>query len=77
MSPVRHAARSIGRILLLTSVLAVILVFAFVIGGPVLVIAIFSAVVILAPLAEAPRAPAPVFVGVRRRRFPPRAPPAF
>lgn len=77
MSPVRHAARSIGRILLLTSVLAVVLVLAFVTGGPVLVVAIFSAVVVLTPLAEARLAPAPVFVGARRRRFPPRAPPAF
>jgi len=69
--------RILGRILLFTSLLALVLVFALWIGGPALVIAIFSALIILAPLLEAPRTVAPVFVGARRRRFPPRAPPAF
>jgi hypothetical protein len=64
-------------VILLTSLLAVVLILALSLVGPALAIAIFSAVVILAPLLEAPRAAAPVFVAARRRRFPPRAPPAF
>ncbi len=77
MSRARHAASTAGRILLLTSLLAVVLILALALVGPVLVVAIFSAVLVLAPLAEAHRAPAPVYVGARRRRFAPRAPPAF
>jgi hypothetical protein len=77
MSRARRSARTAGQILLLTSLLALVLIFALALVGPALVIAIFSAVILLAPLVEAPRATAPVFVGTRRRRFPPRAPPAF
>jgi hypothetical protein len=77
MSRARRAARTAGSILLLTSLLAVVLILAFALVGPALVVAIFSAVILLAPLAGTFRAPAPVFVGARRRRFTPRAPPAF
>ena len=77
MNRARHAATTIGRILIFTSLMAVVLVLALWTSGPVLVVAIFSAVVVLVPLSEAPRAPAPVFIGVRRRRFASRAPPTF
>ena len=77
MNMARHASRTIGRVLLLTSLMAVVLVLALWICGPVLVVAIFTAVVVLAPLARAPRAPAPAFASVRRRRIPARAPPTF
>jgi type IV secretory pathway TrbD component len=77
MNRARHDAATIGRILLFTSLMAVVLVLALWISGPVLVVAIFTAVVLLVPLATAPRSPATVFVGVRRRRFLSRAPPTF
>jgi len=75
MNRARHAARTIGRILLFASLMAVVLALALWTSGPVLVVVIFTAVVVLAPLATAPRAPAPVFAGVRRHRFLSRAPP--
>jgi hypothetical protein len=62
---------------LLTSLLCLVLVLAAWIAGPALVLAIFSAVLILAPLVPIPRAPAAVPVTARRRQFPPRAPPVF
>ena len=77
MNRARHAARTFGRILLLTSLMAVVLVLALWTCGPVLVVAIFSAVILLAPLFPIPRRTAPAFASVHRRRFPARAPPAF
>lgn len=75
MKRARHAAALVGRILLLTSLLAVVLVLALWTGGPALVVAVFTAVVLLAPLAAAPVRIVPAFAGARRRRRASRAPP--
>ena len=77
MNTARTVASTAGRIVLLTSLLCLVLVLAVWIAGPALAFAIFSAVLILSPLVTIPRAPAAVPVTVRRRRFPPRAPPLF
>jgi hypothetical protein len=63
--------------LLATSLLCLVLVLAFLIAGPALVVAIFSAVVILVPFVPFPRASEPVPVAARRRSSSPRAPPVF
>lgn len=73
----RHAAALVGRILLLASLFAIVLSIALWTGGPALVVAIFAAVVLLAPIGGAPARRAPAFAGARRRRFSPRAPPRF
>jgi hypothetical protein len=77
MKQARTVASEVGRVVLLTSLLCLVLVLAAWIAGPVLAFAIFSAVLILSPLVSIPRAPVAVPVTARRRRFPPRAPPAF
>jgi hypothetical protein len=77
MNQARTVASAVGRVVLLTSLLCLVLVLAAWIAGPALAFAIFSAVLLLAPLVPVPREPAAVRVTARRRRFPPRAPPVF
>jgi hypothetical protein len=75
MNQARTVASTVGRVLLLTSLL--VLVLSAWIAGPALAFAIFSAILLLAPLASIPRAPVAVPVAARRRRSAPRAPPLF
>lgn len=77
MKTTRAAAAVVGRALLLTSLLCVVLVLAIWTAGPELAFAIFSAILILSPLVWLPRVPASVPVTSRRRRIPARAPPIF
>jgi hypothetical protein len=77
MNPARTFASTAGRVVLLTSLLCLVLVLAVAVAGPALALAIFSAILILSPLAPIPRVPAVVSVTARRLRFPPRAPPLF
>ena len=77
MNQARTVASTVGRVVLLTSLLCLVLVLAAWIQGPALAFAIFSAVLILTPLLPIPRAPVAVPVTAGRRRFPPRAPPVF
>ena len=77
MNTARTVSAAVGRMVLLTSLLCLVLVLAAWIAGPALVFAIFSAVILLAPFTVFPRAPEPVLVPARTRRFPPRAPPVF
>jgi hypothetical protein len=77
MHKARMGAVAVGRVILLTSLLCLVLVLAVVVAGPALALAIFSAILILSPLVPISRAPAVVPVTARRRRFPPRAPPLF
>jgi hypothetical protein len=77
MNQARTVASTVGRVVLLTSLLCFVLVLAMWIQGPALAFAIFSAVLVLAPLVPIPRAPVAVRVSARRPRFSPRAPPAF
>jgi hypothetical protein len=77
MKRAREATSTVGRVILLTSLLCLVLVLAFHIAGPVLVVAIFSAVILLAPVWYFPQAPLAVRVPARRRPFAPRAPPVF
>jgi hypothetical protein len=77
MNQARTVVSTVGRVVLLTSLLCLVLVLAAWIAGPALAFAIFSAVLVLSPLVPIPRAPEAVAVPARRRRFPPRAPPVF
>jgi hypothetical protein len=77
MSQARTVASTVGRVVLLTSLLCLVLVLAVVITGPALAFAIFSAILVLSSFEAVPRAPVAVPVTARRRRFPPRAPPVF
>jgi len=77
MNQARTVASTVGRVVLLTSLLCLVLVLAAWIQGPALAFAIFSAVLVLAPLVPIHRAPVAVRVTARRRRYPPRAPPVF
>ena len=76
MNEVRTVASAMGRVVLLTSLLCLVLVLAVVTAGPALAFAIFSAVLVLSPL-PIPRATVAAPVAARRRRFSPRAPPVF
>jgi len=77
MKKTRATAAVVGRALLLTSLLCVVLVLAIWTAGPVLAFAIFSAILIFSPLVWFPRVPVAVPVTPRRRRIPARAPPIF
>jgi hypothetical protein len=77
MNTARTAASRVGGFLLVTSLLCIVLILAVWIAGPALAFAIFSAILILSPLAWTPRQPAPVPLTARRRRFAARAPPLF
>ncbi|MCX7029087.1 MAG: hypothetical protein NTU62_03095 [Spirochaetes bacterium] len=77
MKRARTVASEVGRVVLLTSLLCLVLVLAAWIAGPALAFAIFSAVLVLSPLVPIPRAPVAAPVTARWRRFPPRAPPVF
>lgn len=67
--------KTLGRILLATTLLALVLTLAFLAAGPIVVVVIFSAVVVLAPFAVPFPRPVPAYVAPRRRRAAPRAPP--
>jgi hypothetical protein len=77
MNQERTVASAVGRVVLFTSLLCLVLVLAAWIAGPALAFAVFAAVLVLSPLVPIPRAPVAVRVTARRRRFPPRAPPVF
>jgi hypothetical protein len=77
MNQARTVASTVGRILLLTSFLCIVLVLAVWNSGPALAFAIFSAVLVLSSLVWFPRTPVSIVVTARRRRTPARAPPLF
>lgn len=69
--------KTAGRVLVFASLLALVLILAFAVAGPVIAVAIFSAVLVLSPPAPVRQPPAIAPATARRRRAAPRAPPLF